>query len=300
MAVSRSMTEQLGTLTSGAALYLLAGALGCLPLAVHAGRRARIPELPRRYLVICGGLFAAYGILLYSALGLCATRRQVLEVTVINYLWPGFTLVLSIPILKHRARVPLLLAGVVLCLAGVCLASGLVNAPTAPGAQARAGAVPHALALGAALAWPLYSNLARLWARDAAGNGVPLFLLATGLLLMAARAAHAEPARWTVPAALEVLYAAVVPMLLGYMLWDIAVRRGNLPLVAALSYATPVLSIVFTSLYLDVPLARAHWAACGLVVGGALCCKLAVRDAAAPPAASPAVAAQVVSRGGGA
>jgi drug/metabolite transporter (DMT)-like permease len=286
IAVSRSMTEHLGTLTSGAALYLLAGALGSLPLLATQRRRDQLRRLPRPYVLYCGGLFVGYGVLLYAALGLSATRQQVLEVTVINYLWPGLTLAFSVPLLKNKARVPFLLVGVLLCMVGVALAAGITRPAGGGAAPPLAHYLPHLLAVGAALSWPLYSNLSRLWAGEAEGNGVPLFLFATGILLLAMRCFHPEQTHWTAASAAEIGYAAVFPMLLGYVCWDVAMRKGNLPVVAALSYLTPVLSLTFSSLYLRVPLTTTHWTACLLVVVGAVACKLGIvegsRDGGGP------------------
>jgi len=278
IAVSRSMTEPLGTLTSGALLYLLAGALGSLPLLATRRGREQLRRLPRRYVLYCGGLFVGYGVLLYVALGLSASRQQVLEVTVINYLWPGLTLAFSVPLLKHRARLPFLLVGVLLCMVGVTLAAGITRAAGGGGAAPWAHYLPPLLALGAAVSWPLYSNLSRVWAGEADGNGVPLFLFATGVLLLAMRCFHPEVTHWTAASAAELGYAAVFPMLLGYVCWDVAMRKGNLPVVAALSYLTPVLSLTFSSLYLRVPLTTTHWIACLLVVVGAVACKLGIID----------------------
>ena len=74
---------------------------------------------------------------------------------------------------------------------------------------------------------------------------------------------------------------ALLPALLAYGFWDSAMRRGNLVLVASVAYLAPVLSTTITSLYLHVTPGRNLWIACGLVVAGAVVCKLSVTD---PPA----------------
>lgn len=282
IAVSRSLTEQLGTVTAGAALYLLAGVLGSAPLLASRQGRRRLWGLPATYVAGCGGLFAAYGAFLYGALGFCVARRQVLEVTVINYLWPGLTLVFSVPILKNRPRWAFLGPGIVVCLTGVALAAGVTGRGEVGGGSLLRAYLPHLLALAAAVSWGLYSNLSRRWAAAAEGHVVPLFLLATGLLLSAFRWLHPETAQWSLRTGLELLYGALFPMLLGYVCWDVAMRKGDLPLVAALSYLTPLLSLLVTGVYLRVALRPIHWVAGALVVGGAAACKLGISEQPLP------------------
>lgn len=74
-------------------------------------------------------------------------------------------------------------------------------------------------------------------------------------------------------------WAAIVALGLGplgaaFYLWDIGVKRGDLPLLGVLSYAAPVLS---TGLLVIAGLAPARATlalACGLIVAGALAASL--------------------------
>ena len=68
----------------------------------------------------CGSLFVLYMLALYLALGLAAGRRQVLEIGLMNYLWPAFTLLLAPVVLKKKAGL-ILIPGTLLALAGVFL-----------------------------------------------------------------------------------------------------------------------------------------------------------------------------------
>jgi drug/metabolite transporter (DMT)-like permease len=51
----------------------------------------------------CGSLFVLYTTLLYLAVGAAGTRQQVLEIGILNYLWPALTIVLSLFLLDHHA-----------------------------------------------------------------------------------------------------------------------------------------------------------------------------------------------------
>ena len=282
---SRSLIEKLGPLTAATCIFLLSGVLGCAYLTVIGGGLRRALKLPTAYLLGCGGLFVLYEVCLYLAIGLAAGRPQVLEVGVINYLWPGLTLAFAVPILKRRAGV-LLLPGIVIAFAGVVLAmaggDGLSWGRFVE--HLCAGPAPYALALVAAVTWALYSNLARKWAGDAKGSAVPLFLLAAGVLLAGLRFAFPEESNWNLSAVSEVLFMALVPSLLAYVFWDAAMRRGRMTLVAAFSYLTPLLSMVVSCLYLRVSPGWNLWVACVLVIGGAVLCKRSIRPELSAPA----------------
>jgi len=277
LAVTRTSAEQLGPVTAGASVFLLAGTLGCGCLALRRGGLGRALRLPRAYLWGCGALFVLYEVCLYLAIGLAGTRRQVLEVGVINYLWPGLTLVFSIPILKRQARL-WLVPGIVIAFTGVLLAmsQGRSLSWSALAEGLRAAWAPYLLALTAAIAWGLYSNLTRKWAGSAKGTGVPIFILATGLVLCLVRPAITEQTRWGGRALLEVAFLALVPNLLGYTAWDIAMRKGRIILVASFSYLTPVLAMAVACVYLGVWPGPSLWVACGMVVAGAVLCKWSI------------------------
>jgi len=76
----------------------------------------------------------------------------------------------------------------------------------------------------------------------------------------------------------ELLYMSIFPTFLAYFFWDRAMRKGNIILVASLSYFTPLLSIIISSLYLQVIIKPSLWIACGLVIAGAVVCKFSIID----------------------
>jgi drug/metabolite transporter (DMT)-like permease len=107
---------------------------------------------------------------------------------------------------------------------------------------------------------------------------VPLFLLATGLALLVIRLFVTEQTQVNASDALQLLYLAVFPTTLGYVFWDMAMRKGNLILIASLSYIIPLASTLISSALLRVSVTPNLWLACGLVIAGAVVCKYSVDD----------------------
>jgi len=273
----RFLTDALGTFTTAAVIYTLAGVLGCLSIVLRRDALRRLLALPKGYLFGCGSLCVLYIACLTTAIGFSTGNMQVVEISVLNYLWPGLTLLLSVPILGRKAR-PWLALGVILSLGGVFLALQQGSHTTWAGFVERfAGQpAPYLLALVAALSWAFYSTLSRRLGGE--GGAMPLFLLASGALLGLVRLTVTETTTWSWNAVFVLAYAAICPSLLAYTFWDFAMRKGRIVFVAAMSYLTPILSVAFTSVYLSVRVTWTLWTACVMVVAGAAISKWSVSD----------------------
>jgi len=277
IAFSRSLTEMLGVFTAASWIYAGSGALGILCLLCYPPQRRKLATIPRNYWLGCGTFFVLYIVCFHSAVGLAHDRQQVVEVGLINYLWVSFTLLLSIPILKKKARWPLGL-GIVIACAGIVIAkaqTGNVGGELFP---AHNDAAPYTLAFTAAIAWALFNNFSRKWGGETDGGAIPFFLLASGLALLALRSWTTETPHWTPRVTIELAYMIVFPTLLAYVFWDIGMRKGKIVLLASLSYLIPLLSTLISCAYLRVIPGPALWLACAMVITGAAICKRSVAD----------------------
>lgn len=282
VAFARSLARQLGTLTASASIFLLGGVIGCVYVFASPGGRKRILGLPALYFFGCGSLFVCYVVCLYLAIGRAAGAQQAVEVGIINYLWPSLTLVFSIPLLRKRARMTLPI-GIAIAFAGVAVAATHSEAFSwgTLAVNVRTNFAPYFLALVAAVSWALYSNLSRRWAADADGSAIPLFILAAGIVLLAFRFTSSETGTLTWRAVGELAYMILFPTLLAYSFWEAAMRRGEVVLVASLSYLIPLVSTVIACAYLGVTMGAALWIACALVIGGAAACRFSITERAA-------------------
>jgi drug/metabolite transporter (DMT)-like permease len=284
VAVMRSIVEQMSPMSAAAASNFIGGAVGSLVVVAGRGRFGAPWRLPWRHLLAGGAMFTLYNAVFFLAIEKAATRTQAVEVGLVNYLWPALTLVFSVPILRHRARLTLW-PGLLIAMAGVCWAMAGSNGVSFASFQANlvGHPAPYALAAVAAVTWGLYSNLTRRWAGDESpGNAVPFFLLITGVCLtvLAWATGAGRPPAWPLGLVAALLYLALVPTLVGYVLWDAAMRKGNNTLVASLSFFVPLISTVISCVALRVPMTLHLGLACGLVIAGAVLCRRSISEPA--------------------
>lgn len=277
VAFSRRLIEDLGILSSGALSFILGGLIAILYLWFKKGSLRGLVQQSRPYLLWGGTLFVVNNVSLNCAIGLAASRPQVIAVGLLNYLWPALSLLFSVPILKKRARFYLPL-GVIIALAGVWLAA--TNGDTSVlleifKSQGSVGA--YLLAFLAAVTWGIYSNVSRKWGDDSELGSVPLFILISGLCMAVLRLFIPETTHWSVLAGLNLVYMTLFPTMLAYVFWDIGMRRGNTITVMALSYLIPLLSMIVSVVVLHIPPSPSLWLAAILVVGGALICRSAIK-----------------------
>lgn len=212
------------------------------------------------YLLGIGGLFgyhAAYFIALRNA--------PVVEAGLINYLWPLLIVLFSALLpgerlkWQHIAGSLLALAGAVLVVTG---GRGFAFDPAFVGG--------YAAALFAAIVWGAYSVASRRLAH-VSSDAITGFCLLTALLATIVHLAI-EPTIWPANAW---QWAAIIglglgPVGLAFYVWDIGVKHGDIQVLGAASYATPLLS---TALLVVAGYARYSnilLVACLLVTAGAV------------------------------
>ena len=170
---------------------------------------------------------------------------------------------------------PLFWGGGVLAMVGVGLAMTQDRAVSWQSFQANLthNAAPYLIAVAAAFSWALYSVSSRRWSSDAHAGAVALWMLLTGVVLGLARLLFPEMPQPGARLPWEVGFMALSSNL-SYGFWEHAMRKGSVILVVSASYFTPLLSTLFSSLYLGVSVDWRLWLGCALVVCGAVVCNL--------------------------
>ena len=126
-----------------------------------------------------------------------------------------------------------------------------------------------------AVAWALYTTLGRRWTSESGSGGVAILMIACAALLLPLELVAGEAPAWD-RAALAQLAARTVCAALAQLGWDLAMRRGDLVLVASASYATPVLSTLFTCALFGQRVSGALVGGACLVAAGAVLCRWSV------------------------
>ena len=243
--------------------FAIGGTMGLLAGARRRGWHA-FRQAPRVWALGVCGLFGYH--LLYV---LALRAAPPVEASLIAYLWPLLIVLLSTkatgePLRAHHV------AGALLGLLGAAL--------VVTGGRMVALSGEHlggyVIALVAAFVWAGYSVLSRRVA-DVPTDAVTGFCIATSLL---SGLSHLLLEKTVVPGGTEwlaILGLGLGPIGLAFFLWDIGVKRGDLAVLGAASYAAPLLS---TIVLIAAGRADATWAvalACLLITGGAL---LAAKD----------------------
>lgn len=267
----RGVAEIFGPVGGAALIFTTAAGFALL----HAGAAA-FRGIPKRYFVIGGGLFVCYEVALALALGYTTTREQALEVGMINYLWPSLTIALAIALRIERADWRII-PGLGISFFGVLWVSSGEEGISIPRLIENVGQNPiaYGLALVAALLWPVYTVVTR---KSSGGkNCVPVFLAVTALVLWGKFLLSDQPALvFDATGALMVLTFGLLTTL-AYSAWNHGVLHGNLAIIAAASYFTPVLSVVATSIIFSLMPTQNFWIGALIVTTGSLICWASAR-----------------------
>jgi drug/metabolite transporter (DMT)-like permease len=240
--------------------FTIATAIGLAVSAVSPKpkTKANVPALA--WIVGIAGLFG-YHFFYFSAV----RNAPVVEANLINYLWPllivlGSTLMPGERLRWHH------IAGAVLGLAGTVL----IVTNGGQFAFDSQYAFGYGIAILAAITWASYSLLSRRFA------GVPTrmvtwYCAAAAVLSLICHLALED----TVMPQDAVQWSAVIAMGLmpvggAFFVWDYGVKRGNIQILGAASYAAPLLSTLILIVAGIAPLTLTIVLACVLVTGGAV------------------------------
>ncbi|OQM75148.1 DMT family transporter [Manganibacter manganicus] len=221
------------------------------------GRREKIPA--QVWVIGIAGLFG-YHFFYFTAL----RNAPAVEASLIAYLWP-LLIVLGSALMPGERLAWNHVAGALLGLAGTVL---IVSRGGALAFDARYG-FGYAMAAVCALLWSAYSLLSRRFPAVPTSI-VTWFCAATSVLsfichlLLEQTVLPVTEGQW-----LAVVGLGLMPVGAAFYAWDIGVKRGNIQVLGAASYAAPLLS---TLVLIGAGVAEPSWrilAACVLITGGA-------------------------------
>lgn len=264
----RATMNAFGSELGGALVYTVGAVLLFL-----VNRPTPLRRLSKKFLLVSGAFFVSYEVLLALAVGLAASPAQTLEVSMLNYLWPTFTVLLWALFGGGGRGASFLrvLPGAIVATIGVALAVGGQDLIARGSAFAEffVNPAPYVLAGVAALLWGLYNTVTPKVSDG--GNAIAHFFTAVAISLWAVFFAKGAPLPTTFePADLIPLIATAAAVAAGYALWGHAIVRGDMRVLSISSYATPVLSTIATTIILAATPGPVFWVGAALVVAGSI------------------------------
>ncbi|EEG87347.1 MULTISPECIES: aromatic amino acid DMT transporter YddG [Proteus] len=273
----RNISEYFGAVGGAALIYTTGTVFLILILGIP-----KLSLFPKRYLFWGAILFVTYEVCLSLALGFATDRTQAIELGMVNYLWPSFTLALAVIVNKQRFSI-LLIIGLLCSFSGLVWVVSGDNPLTIEGLwqNIQSNPLSYILAFSGAILWAFYSNLTRLI--SGGNNGIVPFFLLTSLALWG-QYLFSTPVEWIINIkSITLLLITGAAIGLANAAWTIGMIRGNVTLLATLSYFTPVISTAFSSILLSTALSFSFWQGVMMVTGGSLICWLATRQKTIKP-----------------
>jgi drug/metabolite transporter (DMT)-like permease len=235
LAVLTVATGKIPAFQLAAMTFAIGALVGSLTWMGRPGAIGALRQAPLAWIVGVGGLFG------YHALYFLALRfAPPAEAGLLNYLWP-LLIVLFSSLLPGERLAPHHIVGALLGLVGTVLlfAGGTLD-------SFATGQLPGLFAAFlAAFVWATYSVMSRRL-KSVPTDAVAGFCLATALLSMLVHALI-EDTIWpeTTWQWLAVIALGVGPVGAAFYTWDVGMKRGDIRVIGAASYATPLLSTLF-------------------------------------------------------
>lgn len=267
----RGVSEHLGATGGAAMMYTVASVLLFFSVGFP-----KMQEMPRRYLAWGSVLFVSYELCLALSIGYANNGRQAIEVGMVNYLWPAFTILSAIVFNGQKANL-LIAPGFAIAIFGICWVLGGDQGLDLAGMAANIQDNPlsYGLAFSGALIWAAYCTVTT---RMAGGkNGITLFFMLTALALWAKYLGTAGETMDFSFHAMIYLALAASAMGFGYAAWNVGILHGNVTILAGASYFIPVVSAALAAMLLRTPLPVSFWQGASMVCAGSILCWLATR-----------------------
>ena len=240
--------------------FAIGGLAGASTWIFRPRRIALLRQPPVVWLIGVGGLFG-YHFFYFSAL----RAAPPVEAGLIAYLWPLLIVVFSALLPGEKLKLHHLIGALAGAGGAFLIVTGGKGVSIDP--QYSDG---YLMALVCALIWSGYSVLSRRFS-EVPTDVVTGFCLATAVLSGIAHLAL-EQTVWPqqVTEWLAVLGLGLGPVGLAFYVWDYGVKKGDIQVLGAASYAAPLLSTLVLVLFGFAPLTWALGLACLLITGGAV------------------------------
>src|SRR5438270_6485764 len=266
LAVLTVATGRIPAFQLAAMTFAIGALVGFLTWVGRPDAVKALRQPPMAWIVGVGGLFG-YHALYFLALRFAAPA----EAGLLNYLWP-LLIVLFSSLLPGERLAPHHILGALLGFTGTVILLLGTNGSSGFGPGHGPGLLA---AFIAAFVWAAYSVMSRKL-KSVSTDAVAGFCLATALLSALVHAL-VEVTVWpdTISQWLAITALGVGPVGAAFYAWDVGMKRGDIRVLGAASYATPLLSTAFLILAGFAATSASIAVAAVLIAGG---CLVAAKD----------------------
>ncbi|MFC3757620.1 aromatic amino acid DMT transporter YddG [Chryseobacterium tructae] len=269
----KEVSHSFGVTIGAALIYTIASVFLLLTM-----KWVPLSKFPKKYLIFGGLLMVSYELCLALSIGYSTNSRQAIEVGMVNYLWPTFTMVATI-LFAHKKANWLIIPGIILSMLGIVWVLGgeqgldisqmVANIKTNP--------LSYGLAFIGALLWAAYCVVTVRIAKGV--NGITLFFMMVAVALWIKYLIIGDSSTMQINlSSIIYLLLAACAMGFGYAAWNIGILGGNVTILTGASYFIPVLSSALSSVLLSTSLGLSFWQGAIMVCAGSVLCWLATKE----------------------
>ena len=238
----------------------------------------KIPNLKlisKKYLIFSTLLFVIYELCFSYAIALAQTAQQAIEVSLVNYLWPGLTVAMLILFKEIKFNV-FVIVGLAISLSGIILIQTGQGALTWSNILSNIleNPISYILAFVGATLWSLYCVITKKYSDG--HNPISFFFVAISIVLGSKYLWSHGLSLNAIPevelTTIGLLGIVSLVMALGYAAWNIGIIKGNITILVTLSYFSPVISTLISMFILQTNLPTEFWYGVILVTSGSLVC----------------------------
>jgi drug/metabolite transporter (DMT)-like permease len=281
IAFSKSIMEKEGNFNAAIYIYLFSGLTSFIFLFFFFRKREfvrKLRNLPVSYYAKTGIFFILSNSLLFIAVGMVHKNEELVIISILNYSWPILIYIFKIPLFRLSYRKSIFFTGILFSITGILLASVQgYNKYEIQGIIAAGddNLMAYSLALLNSVCWALYSNLTVKYKTEEDIAGIPVIFILIGLVFITIQMMKGQLSTISLSSVYrnpELLYQVVGPTSAGYLLWYIAIKRGNRNLITSLSFFIPLLSVLVIGLKFKIVIGVAFWIAVILLISGSYLC----------------------------
>jgi drug/metabolite transporter (DMT)-like permease len=271
-------SEDLGPFTTGFIQFFPGGLLGLVvnkfifKQSIKNNSFFKNKRFYFRILLLLGNI-----VFLFSALHI-VERKNLPLITLINYLWPTSTMLLSVIILKQKCNKALLIFGSILVVIGLGIdILGTHIFEIINSSQSMNTILGSIFALIGGSFWALYAVMNRKWGALAGESAaIPFIMLASSISLIPLIFIFEKSPVISNEIIFPSLYLMISPYIAN-LCWDLGTRRGNIVILSLLADALPWASLTVASLYLGITIGKETWISAVVIVAGALISRYSLR-----------------------